>query len=232
VGREFEPPAHLDLERCGVEEGYARWADSYDERVTDTLDGPILRELLPRCGLGRSPAVLDLGCGTGRNLAWLRADGLTPQAVGVDPSEAMRTIAQRKGLYRAVMPPDDLAAGPAFDLALCILVGCHVPDLETLYTYAADRLRPGGSFLLIDLHPHMFHLGKGTYVPIGDRRLAIENHVHEVAEYLQRGLAAGFQLVGASESFVPAEWGAGSATYHDAIAHPLGIGFLWHRAPG
>lgn len=225
----YEPPSNLDLEHCTVPEGYARWAATYDAMLTDTVDGPILRQLLPSCSLPPMTRILDYGCGTGRNMAWLKEYGISFSAIGVDISTEMLDQARPKGLYDEVMSPSQVPDGASFDLCTCILVSCHVADLESLYGYMAGRLKQGGYLLLIDMHPHMFYIGKGTYVPIGNKKVYIENHVHDIADYLNTGIIRGFQLVGSAESYVPSEWAARSANYNDAVNEPLGIGFLWKK---
>jgi SAM-dependent methyltransferase len=73
--------------------------------------------------------VLDVGCGDGATLAWLRARGT--RAVGVDLVWAMACRARDCGAPVAVQDFEALGVAPVFDWALCI------GALE----FAADPLR-------------------------------------------------------------------------------------------
>jgi len=229
VSRPFQPDPALGLEEVDVEQGYALWAPAYDRMLTDTVDGNILRRFLPSLP-DRKLRLLDLGCGTGRNVLWLLEHGVRVEATGVDLSGPMLDRARAKGLYRAVHQGDVAEARPPgkpFELALSVLVASHIESLEPLFRSARENLDAEGQFWLVDMHPHLFHLGKGTFLPLEGRTLYIRNHAHEIADYLNAASGAGFALLEAAESFVPTSWGKKSATYRDVIGHPLGIGFRW-----
>ncbi len=230
-GGVFEPPEGLEFERLAAVEGYRRWAPSYDGMLTDTVDGPILGRFLGEIPKTDGMLLLDFGCGTGRNAAWLRDRGYRFRAVGVDVSRDMLALAERKGLYERLVEGDfpDLEGG--FDLALCVLASCHIADLGKLYGYVSQRLKGGGHFMLVDMHPHMFCMGKGTFVPIEGRTVYIENYVHSQNDHARCGTGSGLVLREIDESFAPQEWAAKSGTYEKLAGHPLGIGYLWARAP-
>ena len=67
--------------------GYGAWAPSYDATMDDRLDLPLLHSLGSTNWNG-SVAAVDLGCGTGRIGAWLRARGVA-FVDGVDALPAM-----------------------------------------------------------------------------------------------------------------------------------------------
>jgi SAM-dependent methyltransferase len=227
----FVPPRDLNLERHDPVSGYALWSRTYDGMLTDAVDGSILTQFLNELELPQPVSVLDFGCGTGRNVQWLRSHGYAVKATGVDISAHMKAIAERKALYDELLSPEELPEDRQFDLCLCILVSCHVGDLDWLYSYVGRRLRPQGRFFLIDMHPHLFHLGKGTYVPVDDRKIYIENHIHQISDYVRYGRQRGFRLNDMTESFVPESMAVRSAEYGSLTGHPLGIGFHWQTPP-
>lgn len=91
--------------------------------------------------------VLDVGCGIGRCLAYIR-----PRGIGVDPSRAAVEAARTRGLDANT--PEELLSRlePAeFDTLLCSHVLEHL-DRETgveLVSTWLPRLRPGGKVVLI-----------------------------------------------------------------------------------
>ncbi|MFN8498042.1 MAG: class I SAM-dependent methyltransferase [Anaerolineae bacterium] len=98
--------------------------------------------------------VLELGPGTGVNLAYLAAD---VEWVGVEPNEYMHPYIQRQaeGLGRAI----DLRAAPAealdlpeesVDAVVGTLVLCSVHDPVRVLSEVRRVLRPGGRFVFIE----------------------------------------------------------------------------------
>ncbi len=97
--------------------------------------------------------VLDIGCGTGRDVKWLRDQGFN--AEGVDPSEEMIAEARRGYsipdglLHRDHLPGLESVNGP-FAAITCIHVLHHLEDtvlLDALYRLRA--LLTAGGFLVI-----------------------------------------------------------------------------------
>lgn len=105
--------------------------------------------------------ILDVGCGTGRDLAALVSEGFT--AYGVEPvpemrAEALRAHPHLEGLVLAGALPDGLAAvegrlerlGGPFDGIVCSAVLQHLPRAELFDAVFSLRrlLRPGGRLLV------------------------------------------------------------------------------------
>ncbi|WP_227131489.1 class I SAM-dependent methyltransferase [Halorubellus salinus] len=82
---------------ASVQSFYGRWATLYDglARFTPGI-GRLRREAVAALDLARGDTVVDLGCGTGANLPYLReAVGPTGTVVGVDLTAGMLARAQR-----------------------------------------------------------------------------------------------------------------------------------------
>ncbi len=88
--------------------GYAGWVSSYEDTVEDAMD----LELLERLGVDWAAAgeAADLGCGTGRIGAWLRARGVAA-VDGVDLTPEMLARADARGAYRRLAEADVGATG-------------------------------------------------------------------------------------------------------------------------
>ncbi len=102
--------------------------------------------------------VLEVGCGTGRNL--IRLARLYPQAelVGIDASAAMLRTAARKtaaaGLGRRVRLvhglADEYADADGFDAVLFSYVLSMIPAWEPALERGLANLRPGGAVHVVD----------------------------------------------------------------------------------
>ena len=75
--------------------GYAAWAGAYEDDVVDEMDIALL-ERLARPDWPAVERVADLGCGTGRTAAWLRAAGVRGPIDGVDLTPEMLSRARER----------------------------------------------------------------------------------------------------------------------------------------
>lgn len=144
-----------------VRDLYGATADLYGRIETDwrdwlyadahrAFDQEMLAHLSP------TGHVLDLGCGTGANLARLLASGQPfGSYTGVDLTAEMLARAREKGVGREDvrlreldLDRDPLPAGP-FDLIVSTWVFEHLEDPEDVVHKAWARLRPGGHMVLL-----------------------------------------------------------------------------------
>jgi 2-polyprenyl-3-methyl-5-hydroxy-6-metoxy-1,4-benzoquinol methylase len=97
-------------------------------------------------------ATADIGCGSGRDVAWLNANGFP--AVGYDASEGL--IAQASTQYpsftfrQATLPELSGVANATFDNVLCETVIMHLPPAQVGAACArlVELLKPGGALFL------------------------------------------------------------------------------------
>ena len=128
-----------------VRTGYGEWVTTYEQTVEDAMDIELLESLERDEWAGE---VADLGCGTGRTAAWLRAHGVGP-IDGVDLTPEMLEVARERGLHERLVEADvadtGLEAG-AYELVIASLVDEHLPavDRQLLQPQPlpADRQRP------------------------------------------------------------------------------------------
>lgn len=109
----------------------------------------VLQSALKAAGLAQGGLVLDVGCGTGGNLASLAADH---RCVGVDPSVAAIEHARRRfpGIdYRVGQAPGDVADVLAdADAVMLMDVLEHVEDDRGLLMSIVEPMRPGALVLV------------------------------------------------------------------------------------
>jgi ubiquinone/menaquinone biosynthesis C-methylase UbiE len=154
-------PAAGDAQKRADIEFHAATAHAYEETLDplfaahDALITRPLLDKLERLAPGRD--ALDIGCGTGRNVLRLADRGF--RVHGIDHSEAMLTIAERKvreGGFadRVELRPGDVRELPfadaSFDVAMATGVLHHLPDLAPAVAEAARVLRTGGVLCLAD----------------------------------------------------------------------------------
>ncbi len=97
-----------------------------------------VRALLPDSGPG-----LEIGVGSGRFAAPLGVE------YGVEPAEAMRKIAEQRGIRTKQGLGESLPyPAAAFAYALMITTLCFLEDPRTAFQEAYRVLRPGGTFLV------------------------------------------------------------------------------------
>ncbi len=128
----------------------ARWYDHVFGAMNAGLRGIGLKMFPPRQGM----EVLDVGCGTGIQLASYQRSGC--RVTGIDASPAMLEMARRRLGQGASLTVGDAAAMPypdqAFDLVLAATALHEMPPRTRAAALDEMKrvLRPGGSMLLID----------------------------------------------------------------------------------
>ncbi|MEU0084536.1 methyltransferase domain-containing protein [Streptomyces sp. NPDC006274] len=137
----------------------------YEARFPDPerLAGRWTEDCLRRHG-PPGPRVLDIGCGTGRDAAYLHRAGRG--VTGADLSEAMLTYARAEhpgpDYVRADLHRFDLGER-AFDAVVCLdsaLLYCHTNDqLDGFLTSCRRSLAPGG-LLVAEMRNGAFFLGR------------------------------------------------------------------------
>lgn len=115
-------------------------------------------DMIAQIGERLNPAtILEIGCGTGVNLAKLSQ--LFPQAqlTGIDLSEDMLNVAKSNlaasdnvTLINEMF--DQNTVLPKFDLILCSYITSTVPDLDPFLQLIATHLNDQGHFACVDFH--------------------------------------------------------------------------------
>jgi SAM-dependent methyltransferase len=227
--------AHFDRRRyptVSVREGYRDWLRSYESTVEDEMDLVLLAALesVPWPAVKRAA---DLGCGTGRTGAWLRARGVA-QLDGIDLTPEMLDAARARQIYDRLAQADVAATGldaGVYDLATTCLVEEHLRDLGPLYREASRLLRPGGHYVLVGYHPHfIMTAGMPTHFdrPTGES-VAIETYVHLISDHVAAARAAGLTLVEMRERLVDDRWIALKPRWAPYRHHPVSFTMAWRK---
>lgn len=120
------------------------------QKYDDKPDGYFARarteilSLLPQ----HAPQVLEIGCGNGATLAWLKANGVAGHTTGIELAEHMAPAAQKNvdrlitGNVEAILEAH--ASDVEYDLVLCLDVLEHLVDPWEMMRKIAHVLKPGG----------------------------------------------------------------------------------------
>jgi ubiquinone/menaquinone biosynthesis C-methylase UbiE len=185
---------------------YDLWASTYDtddDNLLVLLDEELFAGLLRRVDL-RGKRVVDVGCGTGRHWGKILAGG--PAAlVGYDVSPGM--LARLRGKHPGATAHQGTAEALAHtapggcDLVVSTLALSHVPSAEAAIVEWARVLPEGGEVLFTDMHPAAAAVSETTFVHAG-RVIAVEKHLHPVAEVEAALARSGFQVLAREERVI------------------------------
>ncbi len=187
------------LQELDTQEGYALWAASYDQEKNLLI---ILEELFVGRLLAQLPfsRVLDVGAGTGRYALKLARAGASVTALDQSPEmlAVAQEAAQREGLlidFQLASLEDGLRFDlQQFDLLICALVLCHVPDLARAVQEFARVLQNGGYLLITDFHPAHTAYGWQTQFKQAGVKYLLPNMPHTREDYLKAISASGLTI--------------------------------------
>ena len=219
--RPFAPYDTRHYETADVRSGYEVWSETYDAKMTDRIDRPLLEAMRFDW---RGTVVLDQACGTGRIGAWLRQKGASA-IDGLDMTEAMLDKARGKGIYRTLLLADVRSTGlpdASYDAVVQVLACEHLDAIEPLYAEVKRITKPKGVFVLVGYHPYMMLRGIPTHFTRSDGRdLAIQQFIHLTSDHVNAGTAAGLRLEQMEENVVDEAWVADNPKYQRHFGSPI-----------
>ena len=180
-----------------TQKAYNEWSDSYDadSNLTRDLDKQVTREVLGRMHF---KSILEIGCGTGKNTAFLAQIGDSVHAL--DFSQGMIEKARAKVSAQNVRfsmtditkrwPGNDME----FDLVVCNLVLEHIADLAFIFSEAPRVLQNKGRFFINELHPFKQYEGSKARFYREDETIEVDAFVHHISEFMDAATANGLKL--------------------------------------
>ena len=187
-----------------VEKAYNSWAQQYDtnENKTRDLEATVLRKTLNQLTFR---SCLEIGCGTGKNTAYLieKAD----EILAVDFSEEMLAKAKSKIVSNKVQfQQADITKAwtfinKQFDLVTFSLVLEHIENLDHVFVQAARALVEGGHVYIGELHPYKQYAGSKARFETEEGLQIVQCFTHNISEFTQTAKRHGFGLVDLDEYF-------------------------------
>lgn len=139
------------------------WIKEARQGANPTRTGLLDKPMLEACGNVEGLRVVDCGCGEGRFCRLLVERGAA-YVLGLDLCapmiEAARELQAERDEYRVADVQDLSFLGDGtFDLAVSYLNQCDLPDFEANNREVFRVLRPGGRFIVANLHPMLSAVG-------------------------------------------------------------------------
>ncbi len=187
-----------------TEQAYSIWAKQYDtnDNKTRDLEAEALKETLANISFNNC---LEVGCGTGKNTAWLiqKAEHIT----AIDFSSEMLAKAKEKITSgRVQFEQGDITKSWTFtnslyDLISFSLVLEHISDLDHVFNEAANYLNHNGHIYIGELHPYKQYSGSKARFNAEDGLKVVECFTHNISDFTKTAKKYGLILVEVNEHF-------------------------------
>ena len=191
-----------------IGKAYNSWAAQYDsnENKTRDLEALSLQKILQ----GKSfKNCLEIGCGTGKNTAWLLT--ICDQITAIDLSKGMLDIAKNKiqsdkvNFIEADITNDWTFAKDAYDLVTFSLMLEHIEDLDAVFQKLAKVSDTGTRVYIGELHPFKQYAGSKARFETETGTQVVTCFNHHVTDFIQAANASDFQLIQIDEQFDDAD---------------------------
>lgn len=187
-----------------IEKAYNSWAGQYDtnDNKTRDLDKNATIDILSKYNFDN---VLELGCGTGKNTAWLVLHA--KKVISLDFSKEMLAIAREKiGNTKVNFVKTDINVAWEVPNGFANLITSsltleHIENLNHIFQQAALKLKPEGIFFISELHPIKQYLGSKARYETNEGTQELEVYIHHVSDYTSAAKDNGFELVEINECF-------------------------------
>lgn len=187
-----------------IEEAYNIWSEIYDtnQNKTRDLEGETLCKILAN---QRFINGLEIGCGTGKNTAFLLS--ICEELTAVDLSENMLAIARQKidsegvTFLKADINQDWDFLKLNVDLITFSLVLEHIENLKEVLQKASEKLVFGGIIYVCELHPFKQYVGSQARFETDAGTQFVTAFMHHITDFTNAAKASNLELIEINESF-------------------------------
>lgn len=183
---------------------YDIWSSRYDTNINKTRD---LEAFALQHTLTNIPfdSCLEIGCGTGKNTAWLETKA--KEITAVDLSAKMLAIAKEKvksykvNFLQADITQDWNFANKKYDLISFSLVLEHIENLEPVF-YEVSKLIVSGSYVYIgELHPFKQYTGSKARFDTDKGEQIVTCFNHNISDFVQAAKRNSLEIADINEFF-------------------------------
>jgi len=181
-----------------IANAYNSWSSQYDtnDNKTRDLEALALQKILQ----GKSfKHCLEIGCGTGKNTAWLLSicDQITI---------AKNKIQSDKVNFIEVdITKDWTFVNQTYELVTFSLMLEHIEDLNAVFQKVAQVTTVGSLVYIGELHPFKQYAGSKARFETESGTQVVTCFNHHVTDFIQAANASGFQLIHLDEQFDDAD---------------------------
>ncbi|HQW92346.1 MAG TPA: class I SAM-dependent methyltransferase [Ferruginibacter sp.] len=187
-----------------TKKAYNSWSAQYDTNINRTRD---LEALALQLTLDRIhfDSCLEIGCGTGKNTAWLitKATGIT----AVDLSDEMLARAKEKihsdkvSFLRADILQEWDFVNKKYDLVSFSLVLEHIENLEPVFYKVSKVIAEKGFVYIGELHPFKQYTGSKARFTTTEGEQVVTCFNHHISDFVEAAKKYDLDINGISEYF-------------------------------
>ncbi len=171
-----------------TQQAYNIWSQQYDTNINKTrdLEAKALQETLQNINF---ETCLEIGCGTGKNTAWLISKA--KKITAVDLSEEMLAKAKEKikndgvQFIQANITGSWTFADTKYNLITFSLVLEHIQNLDHIFNEVSKCLVQGGHVYIGELHPFKQYAGSKARFETTSGTQVVECFTHHLSEFIQ-----------------------------------------------
>ena len=191
-----------------IGKAYNSWSAQYDtnDNKTRDLEALSLQKILQ----GKSfKHCLEIGCGTGKNTAWLLT--ICDQITAIDLSKGMLDIAKNKiqsdkvNFIEVDITNDWTFANQTYDLVSFSLMLEHIEDLDAVFQKLAKVSDTGTRVYIGELHPFKQYAGSKARFETETGTQVVTCFNHHVTDFIEAANTSGFHLIQIDEQFDDAD---------------------------
>lgn len=187
-----------------TKKAYNSWSSQYDTNINRTrdLEALALQQTLAAVDFN---SCLEIGCGTGKNTAWLLTK--SKEITAVDLSEDMLARAKEKihsdkvSFLQADILHDWDFVNKKYDLVSFSLVLEHIEELEPVFYQVSKVIAENGFVYIGELHPFKQYTGSKARFTTGEGEQVVTCFNHHISDFTEAAKKYGLEVTGIHEYF-------------------------------